>query len=69
MHTAAQPLRIGTRVRVKGPTDHPEDPVGTVVMLLNDSPHNQTQGGVVVRFPTAGTEVHARSELEEMPAT
>lgn len=60
-------MKIGSRVRVKGSTEHPEDPVGIVVMFLNDSPHNPTQDGVVVRFPNTGAEIYSPDELEEVP--
>jgi hypothetical protein len=60
-------LEIGTSVRVLVPSDHPEDPVGTVVMFLNDDAAGG-KGGVVVQFPLAGAEVHNRSHLEIVTA-
>jgi hypothetical protein len=60
-------LVIGSQVRVKVPTDHPEDPVGTVVMILNDNPRPGDRGGVLVQFASAGAEVHSEADLEVVP--
>ena len=51
---------VGDRVTVTVPTDHPEDPVGEVVMLT-------TFGEVVVKFPKAGTEIHPPNHLTRAP--
>jgi hypothetical protein len=58
-------LKIGAKVRVAVPTDHPEDPIGAVVMFLNDNPSGA--GGVLVQFPRAGAEVHRAEDLEVVP--
>lgn len=43
------------------PTDHPEDPVGEVVMIT-------ANGGVLVTFPLAGAEVYSPDELTRAPS-
>jgi hypothetical protein len=43
------------------PTDHPEDPVGEVVMIT-------ANGGVMVKFPLAGAEVYSPDELTRAPS-
>jgi hypothetical protein len=50
---------VGDRVRVTGETDHPEDPVGTVVGFFD--------GEVYVQFPRAGGEMWSASELLPEP--
>jgi hypothetical protein len=52
----AEAFEVGDRVCVIGETDHPEDPVGTVVMFL-------AHGGIVVLFPLAGAEIYTAAEL------
>lgn len=51
---------IGDRVTVTIDTDHPEDPLGEVVMKTAD-------GAVVVNFPHAGAEVHRPQDLAPAP--
>ncbi len=65
MDTAKASLKLGSKVQVKDVKGHPVGPVGTVVMFLNDSPDpsGAPAGGVVVRFPDAGAEVHSSDEL------
>ncbi|EKX67562.1 hypothetical protein Sipo8835_00300 [Streptomyces ipomoeae] len=46
----------GDVVTPKVPTDHPEDPVGEVVMAASD-------GGVLVVFPLAGHEIYHPDDL------
>lgn len=51
----------GDRVTPVVPTDHPEDPVGEVVMIT-------ANGGVMVKFPLAGAEVYSPDELTRAPS-
>ncbi|MCY0927914.1 hypothetical protein OTB20_17180 [Streptomyces sp. H27-H1] len=51
---------IGDRVTLTTATDHPEDPVGEVVMKTAD-------GGIVALFPQAGAEVHRPEDLAPAP--
>jgi hypothetical protein len=57
-------LRVGSRVKLKVPSGHPEDPVGVVMMFLADNPQPGERGGVLAQFTSAGAEVHAESDLE-----
>ncbi|MEU6657848.1 hypothetical protein [Streptomyces sp. NPDC046821] len=51
----------GDKVIPVVPTDHPEDPVGEVVMIT-------ANGGVMVNFPLAGAEVYSPDELARAPS-
>jgi hypothetical protein len=51
----------GDKVTPAVPTDHPEDPVGEVVMIT-------ANGGVMVKFPLAGAEVYSPEELTRAPS-
>ncbi|MEU6622023.1 hypothetical protein ABZ926_14815 [Streptomyces litmocidini] len=51
---------VGDRVTPTVNTDHPEDPVGEVVMVT-------ANGGVLVKFPGAGAEVYRPDELTAAP--
>lgn len=46
----------GDVVRLVGESDHPEDPVGTVVAELS-------AGGFLVKFPSAGAEVRSADDI------
>ncbi|MEV5982816.1 hypothetical protein [Streptomyces sp. NPDC052114] len=52
---------VGDRVAAAVETDHPEDPIGEVVMITAD-------GGIVVNFPQAGAEIYGPDELVAAPA-
>ncbi|MGP4089951.1 hypothetical protein [Streptomyces sp. KR55] len=47
----------GDRVRPRGETDHPEDPVGTVLTRV-------ATGELLVDFPLAGGEMYLDEELD-----
>ncbi|MCX3063770.1 hypothetical protein [Streptomyces beihaiensis] len=47
----------GDRVRPKEATDHPEDPVGTVMVRIST-------GELLVDFPLAGGEMYLDEELD-----
>ncbi|MYQ48769.1 hypothetical protein GTW40_27685 [Streptomyces sp. SID4985] len=51
---------VGDRVTPVGDSDHPEDPIGKVVMIT-------AYGEVIVNFPQAGPEVYAPDELVPAP--
>ncbi|MFD8914752.1 hypothetical protein [Streptomyces sp. NPDC059575] len=51
---------VGDRVTPVGDSDHPEDPIGKVVMIT-------AYGEVIVHFPQAGSEVYAPDELVPAP--
>ncbi|MFE6887320.1 hypothetical protein [Streptomyces sp. NPDC057694] len=54
---ASRRYKPGDRVRPKEETDHPEDPVGTVLVRIST-------GELSVRFPLAGVEMYLDHELD-----
>lgn len=55
--SAARRYRPGDQVRPREETDHPEDPVGTVLVRIST-------GELSVRFPLAGVEMYLDQELD-----